>query len=172
MRPSRAIIPIAILLALQGCGSADIPELQGYVAKVMARPPGPIEPLPEIQPVETFAYEPHERRSPFDSGQRPEEEVARPASGLAPDPLRRKEELERHPLDALRMAGTLRQDEAFWALIQTKDGVLHRVGVGNYLGQNNGQITRITEDEIQLTEIVPDGMGDWRERQAAIALDQ
>jgi type IV pilus assembly protein PilP len=52
------------------------------------------------------------------------------------------------------------------------DGVLHRVRVGNYVGMNNGQITRISEKEIELTEIISDGPGTWRERQAAIALSQ
>jgi type IV pilus assembly protein PilP len=96
---------------------------------------------------------------------------ARPG-GIVPDLLRRKEELERYALDALKMVGTLVQGDTNWALVVAPGGVLHRVRVGNYVGQNNGQITRIDEGQIQLTEIVNDGGGEWRERQAAVALKQ
>lgn len=167
-----AATALACGLTLVACGSAKIGQLEAYRDRIAARPPGAIEPLPAFRPPTTFLYEPQERRDPFVMDLESEEvAVRRQPSGLAPDPLRRKEELEQYPLDALRMVGTLRQEDTMWALVKTKDGRLHRVGVGNYLGKNNGQITLISEDEIQLTEIVPDGAGDWRERQSAIALE-
>lgn len=139
--------------------------------QVRARPPGQIEALPEVRPITTFTYEPAERRDPFALDQRLEEIAERPPpSGPTPDPTRAKEELERYTLDSLRMVGTLERDAGRWALIMTRDRILHRVAVGNYLGQNHGLITRISADEIQLTEIIPDGQGGWRDRQAAIAL--
>lgn len=160
-------------LALGGCGGEKMSDLEDYVRSVLARPPGPIEPLPEIKPVETFVYEPGDRRDPFrpDAASAPEEAVASD-NGLAPDPLRRKEELESFPLDSLRMVGTLELEGLRWGLIRTKEGILHRVKVGNYLGQNNGQITSIGNDAIQLTEIVSDAPGQWRERAATVALTQ
>jgi type IV pilus assembly protein PilP len=167
---ARPLLVSLALLLLAGCGSSDLPKLEGYIAEVNARTPKPIEPLPPFEPIEMFAYEPADRRSPF-VGERAEEIEVKEPSGLAPDPSRRKEELERFPLDSLRMVGTLRQEDGLWALIVSKDGILHRVSVGNYLGQNNGQVTDISEDEIQLTEIVPDGLGDWKERRSAIALE-
>lgn len=160
------------LLALGGCGD-NMRDLEAYVETVKARPPTPIEPLPEIVPVETFVYEPSDRRDPFTPDA--QTEPAQPAladNGLAPDPTRRKEELEGFSLDALRMVGTLEQDAIRWGLIRTKDGVVHRVKVGNYMGMNNGQITSIGEDAIQLTEIVSDAPGQWRERSATVALSQ
>ena len=96
----------------------------------------------------------------------------RPGNSLAPDPLRRKEELEGFALDALRMVGTLEQNQTRWGLIRTPNGILHRVRVGNYLGMNNGQIINISDEAIQLTEIVSEGPGEWRERQATVALTQ
>jgi type IV pilus assembly protein PilP len=158
---------------LTACGGNGMQDLEDYVAKVRAREPGSIEPLPEIKQVATFLYEPADRRDPFTpdaSG----EDIMAPArtGGVVPDPLRRKEELERYALDALKMVGTLAQDDTNWALVLTPEGVLHRVRVGNYLGQNNGQITRIDEGQIQLTEIINEGGGEWRERQAAVALKQ
>jgi len=172
MKTRTAIIVLATL-ALTACGDADMDQLQQYTDKVKARPPGPLEPLPEIQQVDTFVYEPGNRRDPFVMDQRSAEAAAPGgAGGLAPDPLRRKEELEQYSLDTLRMVGTLEQNDTRWGLVTAPDGILHRVRVGNYMGQNNGQITRISPNEIQLTEIISDGQGDWRERESSIALNQ
>jgi type IV pilus assembly protein PilP len=177
-RGHRALLALAgpmlvLALALAGCSSSDRSDLEDYVQKVKARDPGPIEPLPDIKQVNTFVFEPGDRRDPFVADNRGSEApAASPGGSLAPDPLRRKEELEGYALDALRMVGTLEQNQTKWGLIRTKDGTLHRVRVGNYLGMNNGQITSIGDDAIQLTEVVSEGPGDWRERQATITLSE
>jgi type IV pilus assembly protein PilP len=164
---------LSLSLLLAGCGGDQMAELEGYVQSVLARPPGPIEPVPEIKPVDTFVYEPADRRDPFvPDAQSAPEEVVTQSNGLAPDPNRRKEELETYPLDSLRMVGTLDIERERWGLVRTKEGILHRVRVGNYLGQNNGQIVSIANDAIQLTEIVSDAPGQWRERAASLALTQ
>jgi type IV pilus assembly protein PilP len=160
---------VAVLLA--GCGQAKLDELEGYVARVKARPPGPLEPIPEVPKVDTFIYEPGNRRDPFVMDDRTAQAtLPQQGTGIAPDPLRRREELEQYSLDSLRMVGTLEQHNTRWGLVQTPDGVLHRVRVGNYLGQNNGQITQISEEAIALTEIIGEGSGIWRERAATISL--
>jgi type IV pilus assembly protein PilP len=164
---------LLVSLTLAACGSGKMADLEEYVAEVKARDPGPIEPLPEIEQIDTFVFEPGDRRDPFVLDTQTVELAAVDASGgIAPDPLRRKEELEQYSLDSLKMMGTLEQDGTIWGLVKTPEGTLHRVRSGNYLGQNNGQITRITEDAIELTEIVSDGAAEWRERPAAIALSQ
>jgi type IV pilus assembly protein PilP len=167
--------PLFILacLILAGCASDNMSDLQRYVDTVKQRPPAPIEPLPDIKPIDTFVFEPADRRDPFVMDAKSEEIAGIGADGgIHPDLTRRKEELEQYSLDSLKMVGTLEQDGTTWGLVTAPGGTLHRVRVGNYLGSNNGQITRITEDEIELTEIVSDKPGDWRERQAAIALSQ
>lgn len=162
-----------VSLALAGCGSGNMTDLEEYVQQVNRREPAPIEALPEIKAIDTFVFEPADRRDPFVmAGQVSDTSPSVSTSGIAPNPLRRKEELERFALDALKMVGTLEQDDARWGLVRTADGTLYRVRVGNYVGTNNGQITRITDDGIELTEIVSDGTNEWRERQAAIALSQ
>jgi type IV pilus assembly protein PilP len=70
------------------------------------------------------------------------------------------------------MVGTLEQDGTRWGLIRSKEGVVHRVTVGNYMGQNHGQIVSIDLDAIQLNEIVSDAPGQWRERAATVALSK
>lgn len=172
-------LPFALyaLLAsvLVACGGADTEDLQVYVDNIQAQRPSRIEPLPEFKPFETFLYEAGERRSPFalsgstGAGQR----IAQTSgSGIQPDFNRAREPLEEEPLDALRMVGTLAQSTSSWALVRMGDGTIHRVQPGNYAGQNHGKIVRVTEYEIELTEIVPDGLGGWRERQASLALSE
>jgi type IV pilus assembly protein PilP len=160
-------------LVLTGCISQDMSDLKGYVKEVKARKPGEIEPLPEIRQIETFAYKADNRRNPFEpTDQESPEESAPDVNGLAPDPNRRKEELEGYSLDALRMVGTLKKEETIWALVRTKDKTIYRVKAGNYMGRNHGQITRIDESDIELTEIIPNGQGGYRERQASLALKE
>ena len=68
------------------------------------------------------------------------------------------------------MVGTLDINETVYGLVQTSDGLIHRVVPGNYMGQNDGRITDITESEIVLVEIISDGIGGYIERDAAIGL--
>jgi type IV pilus assembly protein PilP len=165
---------IGVALLLGGCYSSGMGDLDLYVKEVKARKPQPLEPIPEIKHVETFLYVPGGRRDPFEPEAPQKKDTpttdAGPGSGVAPDPFRRKEDLETVPLDTLRMVGTLRQQDAMWGLIKTKDGIIHRVKVGNYLGDNHGQIMRISEEGLELIEIVPDGKGGYRERRASVAL--
>ena len=70
------------------------------------------------------------------------------------------------------MVGTLERNGNSWALVRMSDSTIHRVKPGNYMGQNYGKIIQITESEVELTEIVPDGLGGWMERQAALALSE
>jgi type IV pilus assembly protein PilP len=148
-------------------------DLRQYVKKVKARKPGRIEPLPEIKQIETFVYVPGDRRDPFLLSQAAEsEEVAQADGGLAPDPNRRKEELEQFPLDSIRMVGTVDMQDTVWGLVKTSDKTIHKVKVGNYMGQNHGQVTSITEDKIELTEIIPKKSKGFMERQASVSLSE
>lgn len=163
-----------VLIGLAGCGDARLGELNNYIADVKQRRAPPLDPVPQMEQIDNFIYDPDGRRSPFVMDQRSVEEFAPTpvGSGLAPDPLRRKEVLEQYPLDALRMVGTLSQQETMWALVVSPDGILHRVTVGNFMGRNHGRVTSISQQNIQLTELVNEGVNEWVERQASIALRQ
>lgn len=172
MTASRAkMIGLALLagIGLYGCGS-DMDDLDKYINDVKARPGGRIEPLPEIKPYEVFTYiaDAEGIRSPFI----PDQPAARPDnnSGTRPDDTRSREFLEQFPLDTLRMVGTLQLGDTNYGLVQTSDGLIHRVVPGNYMGQNDGRITAINDSDIELIEIISDGIGGYLERQAAVAL--
>jgi type IV pilus assembly protein PilP len=158
----------ALALAVSACGG-NSSELQAYIDEVKARPGGRIEPLPEIQPAPSFVYEAGVRRSPF-MPDVPERGPVGPGSIAGPDPNRPREFLEQFPLDTLRMVGTLSGRSGTFGLVQTSDGLVHRVTVGNHMGQNYGRIATITDAEIQLVEIISDGLGGYIERPAAVGL--
>jgi type IV pilus assembly protein PilP len=166
---ARRLAAVVVALSLSACGGAN-DDLRAYIDDVKARPGGRIEPLPPIEPAPTFAYEPGSRRSPF----MPEEPAARrsndPNAVEGPDPNRPREELEKFPLDTLRMVGTLADRSASFGLVQTTDGLVWRVAVGNHMGQNYGRVVAISDSEIQLVEIISDGLGGYLERPAAIGL--
>jgi len=83
-----------------------------------------------------------------------------------------REELENFELDSLRMVGTLKDDAALWAIIRDTTGTVHRVQVGNYLGQNYGKIIEIFDDHLELREVVKDSSGLWEERRATLTLNE
>jgi type IV pilus assembly protein PilP len=162
-------------LGLAACGGSNTEDLEQYVQEVTSQQPSRIEPLPEFKPFETFLYQAGDSRSPFvpmDSVRADAQQVQAGGSGIRPDLQRPREPLEESPLDALRMVGTLEQFGESWALVRMSDGTIHRVQPGNYLGHNHGKITRITETRVELTEIIPDGLGGWQERQASLALSE
>ncbi len=151
-------------LALAGCGGG-VDGLRAEIEQAKTRPGGRIEPLPEVVPYESYAYTMADRRSPFLQSFATEQ-----ASGPRPDTQRPREYLEQFSLDTLKMVGTLKLGGANFGLVQTKDGLIHRVLPGNHLGQNDGRITAVNDARIALVEIVPDGLGGYLERQAALAL--
>ena len=93
-------------------------------------------------------------------------------NSIRPDSRRSREFLEQFPLDTLRMVGTLRLQARNFGLVQGKDGPVHRILPGNYLGQNEGRVLSVNESRISLIEIVPDGLGGYIERPAALALSE
>ncbi len=90
--------------------------------------------------------------------------------GMRPDLKRNREYLESFSLDTLRMVGTLQLGDINYGLVQTADGLIHRVLPGNYLGQNDGRISTIKDSEIELVEIIANGIGGYMEREAALSL--
>lgn len=164
------LIPLALaaLVCLGGC-SDDMSELQQKVAEIKSRPGDRIDPLPEIKPYESFAYNASSMRSPFVPSAPVRNDVA---NSIRPDIKRPREFLEQVPLDTLHMVGTLDLKGRSYALVQGKDGLVHRIAPGNYMGQNDGRVLSVTSTRISLIEIVPDGVGGYIERPAALALSE
>jgi type IV pilus assembly protein PilP len=148
---------------LAGCSSGDA-DLNRFIQQTKASPGGRVEPLPEVKPYAAFTYADQNLRSPFVPS----------ASGnsVRPDNHRAREYLEQFSLDTLKMVGTLDLGGTNYGLVMAGDGRVHRVTLGQHMGQNDGTVTQITSSKIALTEIVPDGLGGYIQRPAALALVQ
>ncbi len=162
---SRALLLAVLSVGAFAACSSDMDELQQKIDEAKKRPGGHVDQLPEIKPYETFAYDASSVRSPFVPGA-----PSTVATGLRPDSRRNREFLEQFSLDTLKMVGTLDLGGHNYGLVQTQDGLVHRVLPGNYIGTNDGRILSISGSKINLTEIVPDGVGGYIERPAALAL--
>ena len=159
---------VAAVATLTACGK-PMTDLEQRVADIKAKKGAPLEPLPVMRTFETFEYNAQTMRDPFSPSV--DQEVANGGDGPRPDMNRPREPLESYPLDALDMVGTLGLTADVTALVKDTDGVIHRVRPDNYMGQNYGRVTGIFEDRIELVELIPNGVGGWIERPAAIALD-
>lgn len=160
-----------LLAALSGCGGGDdVSDLQSYMDEVRARPKGSIEPLPQFQPYEPFAYGAADMRSPFQPPIKIDLTAKqRGSKNIKPDETRPKQFLEGFNIETFQMVGTLSNASGRFALIKGAGGV-HRVKAGDYLGRNDGRIVSITESQIDVIEIVPDGEGGWLERPRTLSL--
>lgn len=165
---------IAAALTLGACGFSSETEIQQWMAETRASMKPSTTPVPEPKVFTPQSYESRAAVDPFD-GQKIVMAVARQqqarasASSVKPDLDRRRETLEGFPLDQIRMVGMMRQSGTNVALVET-NGSTHMVRVGNYVGQNFGLVTNITEAEVQLKEIVQDAAGEWVERSARLEL--
>jgi type IV pilus assembly protein PilP len=155
------------LLALAGCSGRDA-SLNNFIASTRTESGGRVQPLPEVKPYEAFRYDDKSLRSPFVPGG----SGGAQSGGLRPDSHRNREYLEQFSLDTLKMVGTLNLGGKYYGLVQTKDGRVHRVTVGEYVGTNEGRIMDITPSRIALSEIIPDGQGGYIERPAALGLNE
>ena len=162
------VLALAALSAmgLAACSGRDA-DLSRFVDATRKEPGGRVEPLPEVKPYDSYVYSSGALRSPFVPGG-----SRGTASGPRPEVQRNREFLEQFSLDTMRMVGTLKLDSQTFALVQVADGRVQRVLVGNHLGQNDGHITDIAPNKISLIELVPDGLGGYIERPAALALNE
>lgn len=163
----------AILLG--GCSpGADLSELRQFTRDAYKDRRPEVEPLPQLEPYESYVYTGDGLTDPFLSLKlRASQPVV--STGGEPEvfePERRREPLEQFPLDSLSMFGTMSREDRELALIGSPDGGTHTVAVGNYLGQQNGKIVDISEQEVVLREVVKGPTGQWEERRATLTLVQ
>lgn len=169
-RPFSLMLIMLSIMLTSGC-QPEKEDLPAYVAKVKAQAQPDIPPIPVMMPYEKFEYAASELRDPFIPTviDVPLEAPNTSASnGIQPDTNRRKEALEFFELQDLQFVGTLEQD-TIWALIRAPDSVIHKVRIGNYMGNNFGQVLAISDSELKLKEIVPEGNG-YVERETSLSV--
>ncbi len=177
MIPAHFIFTGIFAILLAGCGSAGDEELRQWMSDLRATTKPRVTPLTEPKQFFPQSYSSENGVEPFNSIKltqalrRESNQLAANAALIAPEMTRRKEPLEAYPLDAMAMVGSLDKKGAPTALLRV-DKLLYQVRLGNYIGQNYGKIVRITENTIQLREIVQDATGDWIERTSTLDLQE
>lgn len=163
-----AILGACVLLA--GCAGGSEDDLQAWMNEQAKTMRGAVRALPELKPFPVVAYAGTQGDDPYRSA-RMEPERRASAGALRPDMDRRREPLESYPLESMQMVGILMQGRNTHALIKANNA-LHQVKVGNYMGQNFGVVTQITENQVTLRELVEDLYGDWVERITPLTLQE
>ncbi len=172
----RAAVCTAALCALAaGCTPApELDDLRQFTRDAFKDARPEVEPIPQLEPYESYIYAGEEFVDPFLSlNLRRNDPVAgTDDAGDVFEPQRRREPLEQFPLDSLSMYGTMSREGRNWALIGTPDGGTHTVTLGNHVGRQNGKIIEINEQEVVLREVVKGPTGQWQERRATLTLVQ
>lgn len=157
-------------LVLVGCDSR-IDAVNMEMVNIRNQQPMPIEPAPVFPPVPTFNYAAHQLKSPFMPSSLAAELKIMAGKRVYPNFSRQPQPLESYALESLNMKGSMRsQSGQTLGLIQTPDGEIERVQIGNYMGMNQGRIVKITPTQIDLVEIIPDGREGYVERPRSLVL--
>jgi len=165
---------ILAAFALAACDGGEQQELRAELKDLTKDLRGKVQPLPVVKPYEPVPYTAFEMPDPFGPAKilvAAAKGAGGAAGGLRPDPNRPKEPLEAYPLESLKMVGTLEQGKQTYGLVRADAG-LYRVRVGNYMGQNFVLITKISDGEITLRELIQDAGGDWAERESTLLLQE
>ncbi|WP_377160101.1 pilus assembly protein PilP [Roseateles sp. UC29_93] len=174
--PVRALGLLGLALTgalLTGCTSST-DELQQWMEEQRQQTRPTVKPL---TPPKTFQPQPYEAQAmvdPFSTQKLTvalRREATQPSSLLAAEMKRRREPLEAFPLDSMTMVGSVSRDGRPYALLRV-DNLLYQARVGDYMGQNFGRITKISETEITLREVVQDAAGEWIERTSTLQLQE
>lgn len=177
VRCKTALWMICMLVGLSGCGSSDQDQLKSWMTEQRSQVKPRAEKIPEPTKFSPQAYSQEASVEPFSNQKlaqalkRDSSQAASNAALITPELARRKEPLEASPLDAVSMVGSLVKAGQPVALVRV-DNLLYQVRVGNYLGQNYGRITKVSDTGLSLREIVQDAAGEWIERIATLQLQE
>jgi type IV pilus assembly protein PilP len=177
MMPVHKLILMSVLLALAACGATGEDELRQWMTDQKSQTHPKVAPISEPKQFKPESYTQVTATEPF-SNQKLTQALKREStqsvsSGalIAPELARRHEALEAFPLDTMALVGSLTKAGQPVALVRV-DNLLYQVKPGNHLGQNYGRVTKITETEVTLREIVQDAVGEWIERPATLQLQE
>lgn len=168
MNTYRLLWTALLSAGLTACGGGDMEDLHAFMAEAGKDMQGKVEPLPQIKPYEPFSYNAFDLPDPF----KPRKLTPSGGGGEQPDLTRPKEPLEAYSLESLKMVGVISKGDSIHAVIATPDKTIYHVRPGNYMGQNFGLITQVTDIDITLKEIVQDSAGDWVERTSTLTLQE
>jgi type IV pilus assembly protein PilP len=155
---------------LTACGGSEFDDLQDFVKNSGANMRGKIAPPPVVKLYEPFAYVNTTNLSDPFKPRKQETGLAGKRGANEPDMDRPKQALEEFPLESLKMVGYVYKSKVGHAVVRAPDKKLYQVKVGNYIGTNFGLITKLTDTQMTIKEVVQDSTGDWAERTSSLQL--
>lgn len=171
-RTLHTIVLVMLAFFISSC-SSDHKDLQETFDKVRARKGRPIEKIPELKPVPKFVYPSYlKRRDPFFKYIKPSDRVVKKKKTdvNAPDLNRPKQALEMYKIQDLRMVGTLKSNGQIWGLISTPDDAVMKVTVGDFIGEDFGEVTGISSQAIRIVGKVKQ-KDEWQKHPVIMELD-
>lgn len=160
---------LLIAASLAACSGEEHQDLREWMNTQAQGMQSKIQPLPTLTQFPVVDYDAMNLPDPFQVSRLEPEKRGGKASPR--DDTRRREPLEAYPLESLKMLGMMRMAGQPVALIAA-DKNIYQVRVGNYLGQNFGVVTKITENDLTLKELIEDANGDWVERFSTMQLQE
>lgn len=166
MKRIAIVIFAAVLLA--GCTSQE-EDVRSWMDQEAAKMKVGVKPLPEIRVFPAVDYTAADAVQPFDVSRLAVDK--RTGKGSGPDMNRRREPLESFPLESLKLVGIMEKGRDTHAIIRA-GASLFQARVGNFMGQNFGVVTKVSQSEVTLKELVEDLNGDWTERTSSLRLQE
>lgn len=173
--PVRLLI-VALLagIFLTACGGSDEQDIREWMKEQSKDLRGRVPDLPQIKALPVLTYEPGDIAAPFSPDKVFADDLKAGArnivSGGPKDINPDAYPMTKYPLETMRLVGTIYVGKELRALVVSEREPVRQVRVGDYIGQNHGQIKSImpaTDDDqgsILLKEILLD-KGVWIERE-------
>ena len=171
----KRLTAFALCIALGACSSGEHESLRQWMEENSKDLRPNIPKLPEVKPYQPVPYDTQGLLDPFKTNKiEPESKYKQAGKGSMFQPdfdarEMRNSILEKYPLESLKMIGYLNVNKRPMAVVQVEDKV-KQVKVGEYIGLDFGMVTKITEQEVELRELIQDSAGDWSERQSSLHL--
>lgn len=168
----RIFLFLAVAVFLTSCQKPVNEDVYVFINNTKAKPPGTIPPIKRYPPYKPYSYSAQQLRSPFLPPAVIEAKIIASSSNVKPDLDRQKQRLESFDFSSLSMVGTVSKGGVLWALVRDPEGSIERVKAGYYIGKNHGKITNISDQDIDVVEIVSNGSDGWIERPNLITIKE
>ncbi len=164
------VIAFALVIGLTACGADEHQDIKNWMQTEEAGMRGRVPPLPQLKTFEVVDFDAASAGDPFQASKLDPEK--RGTGANRPDTNRRREPLEAYPLESLKLVGMMVSKEGKPVALVQADKTIYQIHVGNYIGQNFGLVTNISETEVTLKELIEDSNGDWVERMGTMQLQE
>lgn len=154
------------IAGLFGCTSEvdSHKELRAYMDEVYQQPIKELDPIIYSTEMESFTYQVSNKKNPF-LGTNKMNVIGHKASSLTTEEGIKSihSPLKSSYINSIKMIGSLKSDNKAYALIESTEGTMHKVEVGDYLRSHDGRIHEITFSQVRVIEKIKEKNG-WSEQ--------